>query len=90
MTQTTNPNSVQIKAPQIQSRIQEIAARTKGWTEQEFIAECIRANICGVLVAKKIWGGDTRLRVVTLAGVASLFGVGLSDVVQIKVGDRWK
>lgn len=87
---TTSPAQVRAGAAQdikpalvLVSHVRKLAA-DRGWTESDFIGECIKLEVCGLDVAKKIWRGDVYLRVITLAGVAKLFNKTLSDVIEIK------
>lgn len=56
------------------SHIQTIAEAKKGWSEQEFRGHMLSEAGVGVVTSQKIWKGDTRLTIRTLAKVAMVLG----------------
>lgn len=68
--------------PILVSKVQEVATKN-GMTEKEFIGTCLQNDICMPDAARRVWGGEVNIRLATLAGIASLFRVQLSDLVEV-------
>lgn len=54
----------------------------KGWTKDDFIGHMMLAGVKQI-TSKRIYDGETNIRVNTAALVASLLGVGLGDVIEL-------
>ena len=55
-----------------------------GWSKERFVGEMlIKANI-GEVTSRRIWSGETNMRVETAAKIATLLGVEIGELIEIK------
>lgn len=73
-----------MKTPTMTSNIRRLC-ENKGWTKEEFVGYMLAKAGIREKTARKIYDGETGLRVDTAAKVAVLLGVGsLGDLIELK------
>lgn len=68
----------------IKSNVQSLC-RAKGWGEKDFIRMMVFHVQTSQDTAKKIWDGETNIRLQIASGVAAILGVDLGSLYEVKI-----
>lgn len=68
----------------VKSNVQSLC-RAKGWGEKEFIGMMISNVQTSYDTAKKIWDGETNIRLQVASGVAAMLGVDLGKLFEVRI-----
>lgn len=68
----------------VKSNVQSLC-RAKGWSEKEFTGNLVAYLGISFDTAKRIWDGDTNIRLQVGSGVAALLGVDLGKLFEVRL-----
>jgi len=80
-THTPQKNDAGMRMVETKSNVSRLCEK-KGWSRNDFIAYMMLSGIKPI-TSKRIYAGETNIRVSTAALVASILGVGLGDMFEI-------